>query len=369
MTIQVSDSIEMAAITISTVSKAFGLVQVLKGVNLSIANGSFFTLLGPSGCGKTTLLRAIAGFIQPDAGKVLFDDRDVTRLPVHKRDIGIVFQDYALFPDKTVSSNVAYGLRARGIEKSTVEREVREHLDRVGLGHLGDRYPAELSGGQRQRAALARALVIKPRVLLMDEPLSNLDAKLRIAMRETIIDLQRASKITTIFVTHDQDEALSMSDQIAIMDRGAIAQIGTPRDLYDEPANPYVADFIGAANILSVRVVRPADAGHVVVALAGQELRCVDGGVTPGNEGKLIVRPEHLFLGEATGGQVSGGQNVVKGCVTRRQYLGARTVYLVSLCEGVTITAEHHASAYRPLLEPGQSVDLVVPMNSRVVTA
>jgi len=357
----------MATITISNVSKAFGPTPVLKGVNLSVANGSFFTLLGPSGCGKTTLLRTIAGFLQPDTGHVLFDDQDVTHVPVHRRDIGMVFQDYALFPDKTVFANVSYGLRARGIERQSVERLVREHLDRVGLGHLADRHPAELSGGQRQRAALARALIIKPQVLLMDEPLSNLDAKLRVTMRETILDLQRASKITTIFVTHDQEEALSMSDQIAIMDRGVIAQVGTPEDLYERPANAYVADFIGAANVLSVRVLQRANAGHIIASLAGNELRCVDGGVTPGGEGKLIVRPEHIQFGSAEA--TIGTKNVVKGQVTRRRYLGAKTLYSVSVDADLTIAVEHHAGLYPRPLELGQIVDMVVPMNCLVVAS
>ncbi|WP_377810203.1 ABC transporter ATP-binding protein [Azospirillum sp. A29] len=359
----------MAAITISKVSKAYGKAAVLQGVELAIDNGTFFTLLGPSGCGKTTLLRTIAGFISPDTGKILFDGEDVTRVPVHRRDIGMVFQDYALFPDKTVSANVAYGLRARGQDRSTVEKCVAEYLDRVGLAHLGDRYPAELSGGQRQRAALARALVIRPRVLLMDEPLSNLDAKLRVTMRETILDLQRASRTTTIFVTHDQEEALSMSDRIAILDRGVIAQVGTPEDLYERPTNAYVADFIGAANVLPVRILRAAGEDHVIAAIAGHELCCLGSGAARGGEdGKLIARPELLVLGEAEA--APGTPNVLKGQVARRQYLGARTVYTVRIGNELTITAERHAGAtHQPLLAPGQPVDVVVPRTSRVVAA
>jgi iron(III) transport system ATP-binding protein len=357
----------MAAITIRQLSKAFGATEVLKGVELAIADGSLFTLLGPSGCGKTTLLRAIAGFIEPDSGALLFDDEDVTRKPVHTRDIGMVFQDYALFPDKSVFDNVAYGLRARQIDEAGVKARVMDHLERVSLSHLAGRHPAELSGGQRQRVALARALVIKPRVLLMDEPLSNLDAKLRLAMRETILDLQRAAGITTIFVTHDQDEALSMSDRIAILDRGAIAQVGTPEDLYERPVNAYVADFIGAANVLPVRVERQAGDRHVIVSMAGQELRCLDGGVAPGAKAKLIARPEHLFM---SGGEPGPGPlNVIKGQVRRRQYLGARIVYAVAFGDGLALTAEHHAGAHLPALDEGQTVDVVVPMTARIVAA
>jgi iron(III) transport system ATP-binding protein len=355
----------MAAITISGVAKAFGGTVVLKGVDLSIPDGEFFTLLGPSGCGKTTLLRTVAGFIEPDAGRLLFDREDVTRKPVHRRDIGMVFQDYALFPDKSVFDNVAYGLRARRIDETTIRVQVTEHLERIGLGHLGGRYPAELSGGQRQRAALARALVIRPRVLLMDEPLSNLDAKLRLAMRETILDLQRATKTTTIFVTHDQEEALSMSDRVAIMDHGVIAQIGTPEDLYDQPANAYVADFIGPANVLPVRVDRQAGDRHVIVSMAGFEFRCIDGGVTPGSEAKLITRPEHLVI--AKGEACPGSLNVIRGQIKRRQYLGARTVYSVAFGNGLTITAEHYAGAHLPALDEGQGVDVFVPMTARIV--
>jgi iron(III) transport system ATP-binding protein len=356
----------MASITIKDVSKSFGATAVLKGVDLAVADGEFFTLLGPSGCGKTTLLRTIAGFIEPDAGSLRFDAEEITHKPVHERDIGMVFQDYALFPDKTVFENVAYGLRARRVDAAAVKGRVTEHLERIGLGHLGGRYPAELSGGQRQRAALARALVIRPRVLLMDEPLSNLDAKLRLAMRETILDLQRASRITTIFVTHDQEEALSMSDRIAIMDRGTIAQVGAPEDLYGRPVNAYVADFIGAANVLPVTVERQAGDRHVIVSMAGSEFRCLDGGVAPGGGARLIARPEHLFIAD---GEPGPGLNIIKGQIRRRQYLGARTVYAVAFGEGLTITVERHAGTNLPPLTEGQPVDVVVPMTARVVAA
>jgi iron(III) transport system ATP-binding protein len=332
-----------------------------------VEDGSFFTLLGPSGCGKTTLLRTLAGFIQPDAGRIRFDRQDVTNVPVHLRNIGMVFQDYALFPDKTVFANVAYGLRARAVRGKELDRRVREQLERVGLDPFADRYPAELSGGQRQRTALARALVIKPRFLLMDEPLSNLDSKLRVAMRDIILDLQRASGITTVFVTHDQDEALSMSDRIAIMDRGAIVQAGSPQELYDAPPNGFVADFIGAANVLPVQVERLAADQQVAVNLAGFELLCANGGVQPGQPAKLIVRPEQLRL-DFPGSEPDAG-NVLLGRVSRRRYLGVRSIYSVQVGEGSSLVVEHRDGSNRPPIEVGQPVAIAVPTTSRVVVS
>jgi iron(III) transport system ATP-binding protein len=224
-----------------------------------IKSGEFFTLLGPSGCGKTTLLRTIAGFITLQSGVLRFGEKDVTHLPTHKRNIGMVFQDYALFPDKSVFDNVAYGLRARNISESEIKTRVNEGLEKVGLSAFPTRKPADLSGGQRQRVALIRALVIKPEVLLMDEPLSNLDAKLRHAVRETIVDLQREAGITTVFVTHDQEEALAMSNRIGVMNKGKLEQIGTPYAVYQTPATLFTASFVGAANIIGDMMIRPED--------------------------------------------------------------------------------------------------------------
>ena len=218
----------MASISIENLRKEFGGNAVLQNLSLHIPDGAFFTLLGPSGCGKTTLLRCIAGFHESDGGRILFDQDEMTHVPTHHRDIGMVFQDYALFPDKSAFENVAYGLRARKVARAEINTRAKEALESVGLAHLADRYPAQMSGGQRQRVALARALVIRPRVLLMDEPLSNLDAKMRMQMRDIILDLVQEARITTVFVTHDQEEALAMSDKIALMDKGCIAQLGTP---------------------------------------------------------------------------------------------------------------------------------------------
>ena len=354
----------MASITISDVWKTFGRTTVLRGINLKIADGEFFTLLGPSGCGKTTLLRTIAGFIEPDQGDIRFDAEVVTHRPVHRRDIGMVFQDYALFPDKTIADNVAYGLRARRVGEHEVARRVADYLDRVSLGDLAARYPAELSGGQRQRAALARALAIRPKVLLMDEPLSNLDAKLRIAMRRTILELQRDARITTIFVTHDQDEALSMSDRIALLQDGSVAQVGTARDLYENPGSADVADFIGAANVLPVRVERRGDAGGLIVAFRGHSLHCADGGAKPGGDARLIVRPETLTLTVETPADAKAIAGRIVGC----QYLGATTAYTVEIGAEGMLTIMQRTADGEPLHE-GQCVHVVIPPSARAVAA
>ena len=358
----------MASITIDGIVKQFSGQTVLQNLSLHIPDGAFYTLLGPSGCGKTTLLRCIAGFYEPDGGRLLFDKDDVTRVSTHHRDIGMVFQDYALFPDKTAFDNVAYGLRARKVAKPEITRRVGEALDRVGLSALADRYPAQMSGGQRQRVALARALVIRPRVLLMDEPLSNLDAKMRLQMRDVILDLVREAGITTVFVTHDQEEALAMSDRIAIMDRGAIAQLGTPEDLYGTPVNAYVADFIGSANVIPVaaRIVDGSGAApHVRYQLAGRELDGVVGSPQLDGTSVLIARPEDLSL-MAPAPHVP---NALSGQVLRRQYLGFKTAYRIQLHNGPEIRVELHAGNTVAAFQPGDTVQVLVPADSRVVSA
>ena len=353
----------MASITIDGIVKQFGGQTVLQQLSLHIPDGKFFTLLGPSGCGKTTLLRCIAGFYEPDAGRLLFDRDDVTRVSTHHRDIGMVFQDYALFPDKTAFDNVAYGLRARKVARAEIAKRVGEALEKVGLSALADRYPAQMSGGQRQRVALARAMVIRPRVLLMDEPLSNLDAKMRLHMRDVILDLVREAGITTVFVTHDQEEALAMSDQIAIMDRGRIAQLGSPQDLYATPVNAYVADFIGSANILPVQAQPEAGSSHVHYSLAGHSLNGVQGSPLSGSDAVLIARPEELSL-MAPAPLVP---NALPGQVLRRQYLGFKTAYRVQLAHGPEIRVEQHAGNTVGNFAAGDAVQVLVPAHSRVV--
>jgi iron(III) transport system ATP-binding protein len=367
----------MASISIENIKKEFNGNKVLADLSLRIPDGAFYTLLGPSGCGKTTLLRCIAGFYETDAGRLLFDDDDMTRVPTHRRDIGMVFQDYALFPDKTVFDNVAYGLRARGVAKPELRQRVERAVESVGLLDLAERYPAQMSGGQRQRVALARALVIRPRVLLMDEPLSNLDAKMRTQMRDVILDLVQEARITTVFVTHDQEEALAMSDKIAIMDQGRIAQIGTPEELYGMPANAYVADFVGSANTIPVPVEAAADSAEPIPSdaqgrpatryrLGGRMLEGVQ--ACPrlgGKDAILVARPEELSLLKPE----PVAPNAVPGAVLRRQYLGFKTSYRVKLRDGPEIRVDLSAGGRMADFHPGDAVQVVFPAQSRIIDA
>jgi iron(III) transport system ATP-binding protein len=354
----------MASIHIDNVTVGYGQTDIVSDCQLRIEDGSLFTLLGPSGCGKTTLLRTLAGFVPVRKGQVRFGERDVTHLAAHLRDVGMVFQDYALFPDKSVFDNVAYGLRARKADAASIARSVGEYLERVGLSGLGDRLPAALSGGQRQRVALARALVIKPAVLLMDEPLSNLDAKLRLQVRETIRDLQREVGITTVLVTHDQEEALAMSDRIGLMRGGRLEQVASPRDLYDAPVSAYAADFVGAANVLPVTVTQlEAGDGKVGVLMEDQPLMA---GVTSGlslGAASLLARPETLAL------QTQASDNCLAVTVRQHQFLGARSLSRVQTRQGRDILVESQG---------GESLDMPVgstaylwfdPKRSRVVSA
>ncbi|MDK8873725.1 ABC transporter ATP-binding protein [Paracoccus sp. SSJ] len=351
-------------IDIQKLGVAYGDHRVIDGLSLKIEPGSFFTLLGPSGCGKTTLLRTIAGFIDAAAGRILFGDKDVTGLPAHRRDIGMVFQDYALFPDKTVNDNVAYGLRARGQDGATIRRKVGEALERVGLGHLGQRHPAALSGGQRQRVALARALVIQPTVLLMDEPLSNLDAKLRVQVRDTITELQREAGITTVFVTHDQEEALAMSDRIGEMKSGRLEQVGTPSEIYRDSVSSYVADFVGAANTVEIDAPGAAQ-GMVTVGLGGHSISARVPAPLAGSRAVLIARPEDIALSP----QGTGGANSVQGTVSRRQYLGGKTHYLIGIGADVALAVETHGDGHDRYM-PGADVDLSFdPMKTLVLAS
>lgn len=344
----------------------YGGADVVSDLNLRIPEGCFFTLLGPSGCGKTTLLRTIAGFVRASQGHILFQSADVTRLPPHRRNIGMVFQDYALFPNKTVAENVAYGLRARGESGSQMMEKVRLELSRVGLDHLMDRLPAALSGGQRQRVALARAMVIKPQVLLMDEPLSNLDAKLRLQIRETISELQREAKITTVFVTHDQEEALSMSDLIGVMNQGRVEQLGTPKEIYADPLTAYVADFIGAANRFDVQVTGTNPQGLAQVAF-GQHSLAVRNRLDRDNRtGILIIRPEDVSLAPATAPMAP--TQGLSGTVIKRQYLGSKTSYKIALSDAITLSVESHGD-HHDAFAPGALVTAAIDPQKAMVIA
>ena len=299
---------------IQGLTKQFGAFTALGDISLEIAEGEFVCFLGPSGCGKTTLLRAIAGLDIQTAGRIEQGGRDISALPPSRRDFGIVFQSYALFPNLTAAQNVAYGLshaRARRVE---VAGRVRELLEMVGLGEHGRKYPAQLSGGQQQRVALARALATSPGLLLLDEPLSALDAKVRVHLRHEVKQLQRRLGVTTIMVTHDQEEALTMADRIVVMRGGAIEQVGTPLEIYREPASPFVADFIGVMNFVAATVV-----GDGRVRLGGLELACDADGLAPGTEVTLAIRPEDIVVQEVS----PGAPNAVPMHVEALAFLGS----------------------------------------------
>ncbi|MEG0852758.1 MAG: ABC transporter ATP-binding protein [Angelakisella sp.] len=326
--------------------KKYGDFTALKGVSLEVKSGEFFTLLGPSGCGKTTLLRMIAGFNSVDGGEICFGDKVINNVDAHKRDIGMVFQNYAIFPHLTVAENVAYGLKAKKTPKDEMQRRVNDALAQVQIEALGNRRPNELSGGQQQRVALARAFVIEPGVLLMDEPLSNLDAKLRVQMRTVIKKLQRRLGITTIYVTHDQEEALAISDRIAVMKDGVIMQVGTPEEIYKKPQSPFVAGFIGVSNFMDAVVSKTPD-GHVItvdgVNMPVRLRREFSGKVT------LSARPEQLFFTEQGG---------LPGTIAISTFLGDFVEYEIVLANGQTIQLNEYTKDADALRGDGQEVQI-----------
>ncbi len=327
------------AIRLSGLRKTFGDVVAVDNVDLEVADGEFLTLLGPSGSGKTTVLRMIAGFEQPTAGTIELAGVDVTGTPPYNRDVNTVFQDYALFPHMNVLDNVEYGLRVKKVPKAERRSRAQEALDAVRLGEYGERKPSQLSGGQRQRVALARALVNKPRVLLLDEPLGALDLKLREQMQVELKELQREVGITFVFVTHDQEEALTMSDRIAVFDAGAIAQIGSPTEIYEHPKTPFVAGFVGVSNLL--------EAGAAATIL--------------GREGTWSVRPEKIrvMLGEAT---TEGNERAATGTIHEVVYVGMATRFFVDLDAGgslIAVQQNSHASSADVNAMRGQRVTLL----------
>ncbi|NLR10253.1 MULTISPECIES: ABC transporter ATP-binding protein [Lactobacillaceae] len=278
-------------ITLRQVTKRYDSHTILNNINLTLESGKFYTLLGPSGCGKTTILRAIAGFMQVSAGEILFAGQRINDVPANKRNVNTVFQDYALFPHMTVAENVAFGLTLKKLAKSVIAERVAKALKLVQLADYGDRAISELSGGQRQRIAIARAIVMAPKVLLLDEPLSALDAKLRRQMQVELRALQQRLGITFLFVTHDQEEALAMSDEIFVMNQGEILQSGSPVDIYDEPINHFVADFIGESNILPAKMI-----ADFQVAFGGHQFECADAGIPDNEPVEVVIRPEDLTL-------------------------------------------------------------------------
>lgn len=310
----------MAYLELQELRRAFGAVVALDGINVSMNKGEFLSLLGPSGCGKTTALRLVAGFDRPDSGSIAIDGKDITHLSPSRRDMGMVFQAYSLFPNLTAEQNVEFGLRIRKHKRGARRKRVSELLELVGLGHAGKRYPHQLSGGMQQRVALARALAIEPRVLLLDEPLSALDAKVRVQLREEIRRIQTQLGITTLYVTHDQEEALSVSDQVAVMWSGRIEQKGTPSEMYGAPATPFVAEFIGTMNRLESVVV---DGTSGEIEHAGRRLTVhAARGRTKGERVLVLVRPELLELEPSADGR---GENTLTGEVLTHTFLGSVT--------------------------------------------
>ena len=301
-------------LSLTGLEKSFGVNKVVHGFSLQAGKGEFISLLGPSGCGKTTVLRMIAGFEQPTAGQIRIGDVDVTHRAANQRQIGMVFQSYALFPNMTVAKNIGFGLKVAGKPAKEISARVGEMLELIDLPKLGHRYPSELSGGQQQRVSLARALAREPNILLLDEPLSALDAKIRIALRDDLRALQRQLGITAIFVTHDQEEALALSDRVVVMNSGRVDQIGTPADIYTRPATPFVATFVGAMNVLDCDVI---DAGAGRLQLQGQPFSLA-GPATAGANGRLRVgiRPEAMTITPQTGG------NQLTGVVEDMTFLG-----------------------------------------------
>ena len=366
-------AMESVAIRIDKVSKSFehqvkGQVYAARDVSLDVEPGEFVTLLGPSGCGKTTTLRMIAGFGLPDSGRISIGGQDVTVLPANQRNIGFVFQNYALFPHLSIFENVAYGLRVRGQAGAEITRAVGEVLELVGLGGYEQQFSAQLSGGEQQRVALARAIVIRPRVLLFDEPLSNLDARLRVQMRQEIRDLQKRLSITTVYVTHDQEEAMAVSDRIAVMNQGSIVQLGGAEDLYYRPASEFVARFVGKVNLVPGRVLSIDGSGARIEMLgrrfAAHELPAA---LRNGDAVTVVLRPEAIDLqaaavDKAVDNTVEGLLREESGAppatIVSRTFLGEKIEYLVE-CAGQTLqVARHSAGPHSESLAPGQRVTL-----------
>jgi iron(III) transport system ATP-binding protein len=349
---------DAVGVTIENLSLAFGATQVIRGISLRIEPGEFFTFLGPSGSGKSTLLRAIAGFGPKPRGRILIGSDDVTGRPPWTRNVGMVFQSYALWPHMTVRRNVAFGLEERRVPAAEIKKRVDAALTMVGLLEFAGRRPAQLSGGQQQRVALARTIVVEPRVLLLDEPLSNLDANLRIQMRREILALQRKLKLTTIFVTHDQEEANTISDRIAVLDQGVIQQVGSPMELYDNPANRFVAAFLGTANLIDGRVEQRAGKA-AFVATDGTVLPLADG--RPAGPATAMFRPQDLTLGAPGDGAAfaAGDGAMLAGRVETREFLGNLVRYAVRVGDHLILADDAHQSG-RPTFAEGAQVEIAL---------
>jgi len=354
---------EPAGVVIEDLNLSFGDTHVLKGVDLTINQGEFFAFLGPSGSGKSTLLRAIAGFGPTPTGRILIQGHDIADLPPWKRDVGMVFQSYALWPHMTVRKNVAFGLEERSLPKLEINERVEKALDMVGLVDLADRRPSQLSGGQQQRIALARTIVIEPKVLLLDEPLSNLDANLRIQMRRDIRELQQKLQLTTIFVTHDQEEANTTSDRMAVLDQGVIQQVGAPIELYDNPANLFVAKFLGTANIIKGSVITN-ESSLVFRTDRGMDI-ALNQGYTHGRS--IVFRPQNVDVCAA--GTGAGDEHAkLNGKIEHMEFLGSIIRYGVDV-NGDTVLVDHAHKMGESIFQVGDSVDLLVDRESILVLA
>ena len=349
----------MSFLVLQGVQKQFpgGASPAVEDFNLAADKGEFVSFLGPSGCGKTTTLRMIAGFEQPTAGTITVDGADITHRPANRRNIGMVFQSYALFPNMSVADNIGFGLRIRKRPKDQIRKRVGELLELINLPDKGGRYPWQLSGGQQQRVALARALAIEPQVLLLDEPLSALDAKIRVALRKEIRSIQRQLGITTVYVTHDQEEAMSLSDRVVVMSEGRVEQIGPPPEIYNFPATPFVASFVGTLNLLPATVVDGA-AGRVSVA--GQEIRGAKP-VSGGGSVTVALRPEAVELGEG------GGENRLRGTIEDVSFLGSIVRTRVRIADDATLSFDQFNDPALALPAVGDTVTVSFPTEAALV--
>ncbi|MXN48354.1 polyamine ABC transporter ATP-binding protein [Shinella kummerowiae] len=337
------------AIELIDIRKAFGAYAAIDRLNLTIKAGEFFTFLGPSGCGKTTTLRMIAGFEEPTSGRLLLDGKEVTGVPAHQRNVNTVFQSYALFPHLNVGENVGFGLSVKGVAKDEIRERVKAALESVHMAHAIDRKPSALSGGQQQRIALVRALINRPSVLLLDEPFGALDLKLRREMQMEVKEMQRRLGITFIFVTHDQEEALTMSDRIAVMNNGVVQQVAGPVDLYERPANRFTAGFIGDMNLIEARIAgRTGDRFTFDAAGSRIDFPC-DLPLQPGDPCTLAIRPEALHFVEGD----AGGSVRFPGTIIDAVYIGTDTVYGLALADGSRITARVRNGGDQPIPKPG----------------
>jgi putative spermidine/putrescine transport system ATP-binding protein len=356
MTMVAKDGATAPKLIIDGLSKRYGDVTALEATQLTVPTGEFLTLLGPSGSGKTTLLQMICGLVEPSSGRILIDGRDQTQTPVHQRDIGLVFQHYALFPHLTVAENIEFPLRMRALPAAEVKQRVKDALAMVQLDHLAARFPRELSGGQQQRVALARSFVYQPSIILMDEPLGALDKKLREHMQIEIKQLHRETGATTIYVTHDQEEALALSDRICLMNHARIEQLGTPHEIYAKPATAFAADFIGISNIFRGQV-DTSSGGEIRLSTRHGSFRLPSGAASTGKEAAIVVRPEQITLGSDKG-------NTIVGRVVDTVYAGSETRLIVNLDEGETLIVRlppgHPVPAYGERAALGWNPDAAV---------